>query len=174
MRVFTCAWRTSVLLSCYRPSLFAFMDLPFGANIPSSVAPTLVSNLADGSYGAILLPQVATLVVLKFLSLCMLTLVSTLCSTWPLSFSLWFSLFLLMGDAVTAQGYSTNHSRKEPILLRINLAVSRLLVHACPALVRVYHAHGISEEADPFEALWLSTVVHAVDHTRRADSSAVP
>jgi hypothetical protein len=75
-----------------------------------------------------------------------------------------FSIFYLVKEAVVEQGYLKNHSKQESRLLCINSPVSTFLVHARAALSRVYHAHGISEEAVPFEALWLSTVVHAVDH----------
>jgi hypothetical protein len=83
-------------------------------------------------------------------------------------------VLLSRGKPVVAQGYLKNHSKQESMLLRINSPVSRFLIHARAALERVYHAHGISEEAVPFEALWLSNVVHAVDHVSAHDHVCFP
>jgi hypothetical protein len=64
------------------------------------------------------------------------------------------------------QSYLKDHRSQEYMLLRINSPVSTFLVHSRAALSRVYHAHAISESVVPFEGLWLSTIVHALDHVR--------
>ncbi len=72
----------------------------------------------------------------------------------------------MLRECLGVQSYLEGHSRCEDMLMRINSQVSRFLVQSRQAFSAVYKAHGIDTEAAPFEALWLCSIVHAVDHVR--------